>query len=196
MAAITSIVAPVTAKATVAKRSSSCKPTPALKAASVFAKPASAFVSNGTEKKTSAMLVWTPVNNKFFETFSFLPPLDYNDINKQISYMTRKGFTPCIEFAMPECAFTTSHLAPAVNAGIDSRAFSGYYDNRYWTMWKLPMFGCTDPNQVSVEIDACISAFPGAYVRVCGFDRIRQVQMISFMAHYPVPPIISSERSV
>jgi hypothetical protein len=24
-----------------------------------------------------------------------------------------------------------------------------YYDNRYWTMWKLPMFGCTDPIQVS-----------------------------------------------
>lgn len=23
-----------------------------------------------------------------------------------------------------------------------------YYDNRYWTMWKLPMFGCTDPVQV------------------------------------------------
>jgi hypothetical protein len=23
-----------------------------------------------------------------------------------------------------------------------------YYDNRYWTMWKLPMFGCTDPSQV------------------------------------------------
>lgn len=23
-----------------------------------------------------------------------------------------------------------------------------YFDNRYWTMWKLPMFGCTDPVQV------------------------------------------------
>jgi len=24
----------------------------------------------------------------------------------------------------------------------------GYYDNRYWTMYKLPMFGCTDASQV------------------------------------------------
>jgi hypothetical protein len=27
-------------------------------------------------------------------------------------------------------------------------ALQNYYDNRYWTMWKLPMFGCTDPIQV------------------------------------------------
>lgn len=26
-----------------------------------------------------------------------------------------------------------------------------YFDNRYWTMWKLPMFGCTDPVQVGPE---------------------------------------------
>lgn len=25
---------------------------------------------------------------------------------------------------------------------------SNYIDNRYWTMYKLPMFGCTDPSQV------------------------------------------------
>uniref|UniRef100_A0A803Q9H2 Ribulose bisphosphate carboxylase small subunit domain-containing protein n=1 Tax=Cannabis sativa TaxID=3483 RepID=A0A803Q9H2_CANSA len=24
----------------------------------------------------------------------------------------------------------------------------GYYDGRYWTMWKLPMFGCNDSSQV------------------------------------------------
>lgn len=23
-----------------------------------------------------------------------------------------------------------------------------YFDNRYWTLWKLPMFGCSDPVQV------------------------------------------------
>ena len=25
---------------------------------------------------------------------------------------------------------------------------ANYIDNRYWTMYKLPMFGCTDPSQV------------------------------------------------
>merc|ERR1711913_63307 len=96
---------------------------------------ASAFVSNGTEKKTSAMMVWTPVNNKFFETFSFLPPLSDEEVSKQVEYMVRKGYAPCIEFAMPDVAFTTSHLSPAVASDIDSSSYAGYYDNRYWTMW-------------------------------------------------------------
>ncbi|PVH62499.1 hypothetical protein PAHAL_3G309200 [Panicum hallii] len=29
----------------------------------------------------------------------------------------------------------------------------GYYDGRYWTMWKLPMFGCTDSTQVYAELE-------------------------------------------
>jgi hypothetical protein len=29
-----------------------------------------------------------------------------------------------------------------------SHKTQNYADNRYWTMWKLPMFGCTDPTQV------------------------------------------------
>merc|ERR1711865_1081083 len=45
----------------------------------------SAFVSNGY--KTSAMMVWQPIDNKFFETFSFLPPLSDEDIKKQIEYI-------------------------------------------------------------------------------------------------------------
>jgi len=194
MAAIASVVAPVMAKAGVANKSSQ-KSLP-LKAASPLAKPASAFVSNGTEQKTSAMMVWTPVNNKFFETFSFLPPMSDADISKQVEYMVRKSYTPCIEFAMPENAFTTSHLSPEMNSGIDSRTYAGYYDNRYWTMWKLPMFGCTDSMQVLTEINACACAFPEAYVRVCGFDNIQQVQTISFIVSRPVPAINTSERSV
>merc|ERR1711920_463684 len=74
MAAIASIATPVMAKVAPVASKSSQKALP-LKAASPLNKAASAFVSNGTEKKTSAMMVWTPVNNKFFETFSFLPPL-------------------------------------------------------------------------------------------------------------------------
>ncbi|KAL8148876.1 hypothetical protein AgCh_006034 [Apium graveolens] len=33
-----------------------------------------------------------------------------------------------------------------------------YYDGRYWTMWKLPMFGCTDASQVLHEIAECKKA--------------------------------------
>lgn len=42
-------------------------------------------------------------------------------------------------------------------------------------MWKLPMFGCTDPSQVLGEIRACESAFPNAYIRIVAFDNVRQV---------------------
>merc|ERR1711907_457066 len=109
-------------------------------------------------------MVWTPINNKFFETFSYLPPMSDQDIEKQIMYMVQNGYTPCLEFAEPDCAFTPDH-----GAFMDARSSAGYYENRYWTMWKLPMFGCNDGYQVLREIMSCKAAFPNAYVRVCGF---------------------------
>jgi ribulose-bisphosphate carboxylase small chain len=54
---------------------------------------------------------------------------------------------------------------------------SGYDDGRYWTLWKLPMFGCTDASLVLREIEECKKAYPGAYIRVLGFDNVRQVQV-------------------
>ena len=61
----------------------------------------------------------------------------------------------------------------------------GYYDGRYWTMWKLPMFGCTDATQVAKELEECKKEYPRAFVRIIGFDNNRQVQCISFIAHKP-----------
>ncbi|TKY64786.1 Ribulose bisphosphate carboxylase small chain 2 [Spatholobus suberectus] len=40
----------------------------------------------------------------------------------------------------------------------------GYYDGRYWTMWKLPMFGRTDPAQVLKELDEAVKESPNAFV--------------------------------
>ena len=60
-----------------------------------------------------------------------------------------------------------------------------YYDNRYWTMWKLPMFGCRDPMQVLREIVACTKAFPDAYVRLVAFDNQKQVQIMGFLVQRP-----------
>jgi len=62
---------------------------------------------------------------------------------------------------------------------------SGYYDNRYWTMYKLPMFGCTDGTQVVKEIDSCTKSFPDAYIRLVAFDAVRQVQITGFLVHRP-----------
>ncbi len=62
----------------------------------------------------------------------------------------------------------------------------GYYDGRYWTMWKLPMFGCTDSSQVLNEVRECASLHPNAHIRIIGFDKVRQVQICSFIAYKPL----------
>ncbi|KAK2998799.1 hypothetical protein RJ639_024505 [Escallonia herrerae] len=62
----------------------------------------------------------------------------------------------------------------------------GYYDGRYWTMWKLPMFGCTDSSQVVKELEECKKEYPQAFIRIIGFDNVRQVQCVSFIAHKPI----------
>ena len=56
---------------------------------------------------------------------------------------------------------------------------------RYWTMYKLPMFGCTDAGQVIQEINNATRSFPDAYVRIISFDAVRQVQMSSLLVHRP-----------
>jgi Ribulose bisphosphate carboxylase, small chain len=50
-------------------------------------------------------------------------------------------------------------------------------------MWKLPMFGCTDPSQVLKEIRACEDAFPNSYVRIVAFDNVRQVCLDALCPH-------------
>eukprot|EP01024_Parvocaulis_polyphysoides_P024327 TRINITY_DN222_c0_g1_i14.p1 TRINITY_DN222_c0_g1~~TRINITY_DN222_c0_g1_i14.p1 ORF type:complete len:275 (+),score=26.94 TRINITY_DN222_c0_g1_i14:287-1111(+) len=140
----------------------------------------SGFVSNATIQKSRAMMVWQPFNNKFFETFSFLPPLTDDQISKQVDYILRNNWTPCLEFAASNQAYAgnenTIRMGPVA---------STYQDNRYWTMWKLPMFGCTDGSQVLQEIGACTKAFPEAYIRLVCFDANRQVQISGFLVHRP-----------
>jgi ribulose-bisphosphate carboxylase small chain len=124
--------------------------------------------------------VWTPTNNKFFETFSFLPPLSNDEIVKQVNYIVSNGWSPCLEFAEASQAYVDSYSS--IRFGNVS---CGYQDNRYWTMWKLPMFGCTDGSQVISEMQACTKAFPSAYIRLVAFDSVRQVQTCGFLVHRP-----------
>ena len=41
---------------------------------------------------------WRPLNNKKFETLSYLPPLSEESIAKEIDYMIGKGWVPSLEF--------------------------------------------------------------------------------------------------
>merc|ERR1712078_54764 len=61
----------------------------------------------------------------------------------------------------------------------------GFYDNRYWTMWKLPLFGATDASSVLAEIAECKKSNPKAYIRVLGFDIMKQVQCMGFLVSKP-----------
>jgi len=97
-----------------------------------------------------------------------------------VDYIVRNGWTPCLEFADASQAYTANDNTVRMGA-----VAAGYYDNRYWTMWKLPMFGCQSGDQVLTEVSACTKAFPDAYIRLVAFDAIRQVQITGFLVHRP-----------
>ena len=131
--------------------------------------------------------------HRMFETFSFLPPLSDADLSKQVQYLLNNGWTPCLEFEDPAHAYTDGHG----NSGLDSSINTNYYDNRYWVMWKLPMYGCNDPSEVLAEVKACVKAFPNCYVRCAGFDNIKQVQCHSFLVYRPkLDPMEGGARDV
>ncbi|XWS28107.1 hypothetical protein CRYUN_Cryun25bG0037000 [Craigia yunnanensis] len=128
-------------------------------------------VSNGS--RTHCMKTWNPINNKKFETLSYLPPLSDDSIAKQIDYMMKKGWIPCIEFDEGGTVHRENSSIP------------GYYDGRYWTLWKLPMFGCNDSSQVLNEIQECKKAYPNTYIRCLAFDNKQQAQCMAFVIQKP-----------
>jgi len=112
---------------------------------------------------------YSPFNAKKFETLSYLPELGNSEIMKQIQYMIKNRWTPALEFTEDGEIYLNTAMGP------------GYYDNRYWSMYKLPMFGCTDPNEVVREIETCKRDWPMAKIRVIAFDAVRQVQTAGFI---------------
>ncbi|XWS30706.1 hypothetical protein CRYUN_Cryun23aG0010700 [Craigia yunnanensis] len=130
------------------------------------------FASNGG--RVQCMKVWPPLGKKKFETLSYLPTLTQGQLLKEIEYLLRSKWVPCLEFELEHgFVYRENHRSP------------GYYDGRYWTMWKLPMFGCTDASQVLKEVEECKKEYPNAFIRIIGFDNKRQVQCISFIAFKP-----------
>jgi ribulose-bisphosphate carboxylase small chain len=99
--------------------------------------------------------------------------LSDEQIAKQVEFMIRQNLIPCLEFDKVGTVSRTNFQG------------SGYYDGRYWTMWKLPMFGCNDASQVLAEVQECKKAYPDCFVRVLGFDNKRQVQIAGFLVAFP-----------
>ncbi|GAU37369.1 hypothetical protein TSUD_277430 [Trifolium subterraneum] len=130
------------------------------------------ITSNGS--RVHCMQVWPPIGKKKFETLSYLPPLTEDQLLKEVEYLLRKGWIPCVEFELEKGFVYREH-----------NNSPGYYDGRYWTMWRLPLFGSTDAAQVLKEVNDCKEEYPEAFIRIIGFDNVRQVQCISFIAHTP-----------
>ncbi|GER52017.1 ribulose bisphosphate carboxylase small chain [Striga asiatica] len=128
-------------------------------------------VSNGS--KIRCMKTWNPINNKKFETLSYVPPLTDESIAKEIDYMIKKGWIPCLEFDEEGHVYRENSRMP------------NYYDGRYWTLWKLPMFGCNDSTQVLNEIQECKKAYPNAYIRCLAFDNKKKAQCMAFLIQKP-----------
>ena len=132
------------------------------------------IASNGG--RVQCMQIWPPEGKKKFETLSYLPPLSMEQLGKEVDYLLRMNWIPCLEFSKEGFIYRENHRSP------------GYYDGRIWTMWKLPMYGCTDSSQVLKEVQEAIKAYPNYHVRIIGFDNRRQVQCISFLAYKPPNP--------
>jgi ribulose-bisphosphate carboxylase small chain len=97
-----------------------------------------------------------------FETLSYLPPLTDSQISKQVQYILDKGYIPAIEF----------------NESSDPEVC-------YWTMWKLPLFNATTTNEVLGEVKACRADYGNCFIRIVGFDNVKQCQILSFIVHKP-----------
>jgi len=139
------------------------------------------FLTNCAPRTDRFLSFSFPSSRRMFETFSFLPPLSDAEVSKQVQYLLNNGWTPCIEFEDEAHAYADGHGW----SNLDSSINALYYDNRYWVMWKLPMYGCTNTDEVLSEVKACTKAFPDCYIRVAGFDNIKQVQCSSFLVHRP-----------
>merc|ERR1712146_640658 len=119
--------------------------------------------------KARSMQAYSPYDAKKYETLSYLPQLSNEDIRKQLDFMIRNSWTPSLEFSDDGDIYLNTRMGLC------------YYDNRYWSMYKLPMFGCTNSADVFREIESCKKEFPNAKIRFVGFDSIRQMQVVGFI---------------
>jgi ribulose-bisphosphate carboxylase small chain len=96
--------------------------------------------------------------------FSFLPPLNDEEIRAQVDYAISKGGAVSVEW--------TDDPHPR---------------NVYWNMWEQPMFEIKDGAAVIYELEACRKACPNAYIKVNAFDSTRGVEsmVMSFIVNRP-----------
>lgn len=97
-------------------------------------------------------------------TFSYLPPLDENEIAAQIQYALDHEWSVNIEY--------TDDPHPR---------------NVYWEMFGLPLFDVENASAILDEIRKCRAQHPHVYIRVNAYDRSlgRQTTALSFIVQRP-----------
>jgi len=97
-------------------------------------------------------------------TFSFLPDLTDEQIERQIEYCLANGWSLGIEY--------TDDPHPR---------------NSLWEMWNLPMFDVAEPKAILFEINACRKAFPNHYIKLIANNstRRRETVALSFIVNRP-----------
>ena len=92
-----------------------------------------------------------------------------------------KDFFLRLEFSFPAgSSLVSTRVSEYLHSGLDDQDFI-----RMSSMWQMPLFVCTDANQVLWEIFHCLKGDPGAYVRLTAFDTA-EVPAISFLVQPPV----------
>ena len=107
--------------------------------------------------------------------FSFLPDLTDEQITAQVEYCLSKGWAIGVEW--------TDDPHPR---------------NTYWEMWGNPMFDLKDAKGIMIEIAACRTAHPEAYIRINAFDSTRGWETVrtSFIVNRPkVEPKLDMTRT-
>lgn len=96
------------------------------------------------------------------ETFSYLPELDALEVRAQVEWILERGMVVAIEH--------TERPDPYAH---------------YWSLWRLPLFDVRDAETVLGAVGECRRAHPGSYVRLNGYDPVRQGQVSSFVVQRP-----------
>ena len=102
----------------------------------------------------------TPNNGESMKygTFSYLEPMDLDQIRVQAQWMIDHGWNCAIEHVEPARATTT-----------------------YWFMWKLPFFGEREVDRIMDELEACRAKHPTHLRRLIGYDNERQTQGLALV---------------
>ncbi len=98
--------------------------------------------------------------SKRFEALSYLPPMTADEIKLQMDRALEMDWDCVVE-----------HVEPA-------RA-----SKSYWYMWKLPMFGERDVDNIIKEAAECQKQNPGHHVRISAIDKIKQTIGFSLVTH-------------